>query len=81
MILASTDKNKEVLEKYREFWDEIKNQNKTINDGECNSVEPSECKKDSMKIRFVSDDDLLLGKILRISVMVVVTGSVFQKRQ
>ena len=26
LISASTDKNKEVLEKYTELWDEIKNQ-------------------------------------------------------
>ena len=31
-----------------------------------------------MKIRFESDDDLPLGKILSISFMVVVTGSVCQ---
>ena len=33
LIFASTDKNKEVLKKYAELWDEIKNQIETINGG------------------------------------------------
>ena len=32
-----------------------------------------------MKIRFESDDDLLLGKILSILVCIIVVGSVFQE--
>ena len=56
---ASTDKNKEVLKKYTEIWDEIKNIIKTINGGE-----PVEYKKDFMRIGFESDEDLPLGKIL-----------------
>ena len=36
-------------------------------------------KKDSMKIRFDSDDDLPLGKILSILSMIIVTRSVFQE--
>ena len=31
--LHSTDENKEVLKKYRELWDGIKNEIETINDG------------------------------------------------
>ena len=34
LIFTSKDKNKEVLEKYTELWDEIKNQMETINGGE-----------------------------------------------
>ena len=37
---ADTDKNKEVLEKYTKFWDEIKYHIKTINSGK-----PSEYEK------------------------------------
>ena len=51
----------------------IKNQIKTTNDGECNSIKPIEYKKDFIKIRFESDDNLPLGKILSIP------GSVFQE--
>ena len=46
-IFASTDKKKEVLKKYAELWDEIKNQIKTRKGGE-----PIKYKKDFMKIRF-----------------------------
>ena len=33
LVLDSTDKNKEVLKKYTELWDEIKYLMKTINGG------------------------------------------------
>ena len=55
----------------------IKNQIKT-SDGECNSIKPIEYKKGFIKIRFESDDNSPLGKILSIPVMVI-TGSVFQE--
>ena len=74
MIFASTDKNKEVLEKYKELSDKIRNQIETINGGE-----PIKYKKDFIKIRFESDDDLPLGKILSIPSMIIVTRSVPQK--
>ena len=61
LVLASIDKNREVLKKYKKIQDKIKNQIETINGGK-----PIEYKKDFMKIRFESDDDLPLGKILSI---------------
>ena len=39
LIFAFTDKNKEVLKKYAKLWNEVKNQIKTINGDECNSIE------------------------------------------
>ena len=75
-IFASTDKSKEILEKYKELWDEIKNQIKTINGGECNSIE---YKKDFMKIRFESKDDLPLSKVLSIPSLIIVVRSVLQE--
>ena len=58
LIFASTDKNKEVLEKYTKLWDEIKNQIETITGGK-----PFKYGRNFMKIRFESNDDLPLGKI------------------
>ena len=58
LIFAFTNKNKEVLKKYTELWDEIKNQIETTNGGK-----PIKYKKDFLKIRFELDDDLPLGKI------------------
>ena len=56
---------KEVLKKYTELWDELEN---LI---ECNSIEkinnkPGEFEKDFMKIKFNSDNNLLLNKILKL---------------
>ena len=53
LILASTDKNKEALEKYAELWDEIKDQIELIS-----GKKPSKYDKDFMKIKFESDGDL-----------------------
>ena len=61
LILASTGKNEEVLEKYKELWDETKNQI-----GAISGDKPIKYERDFMKIRFESDDDLPLGKILGI---------------
>ena len=73
-IFASTVNSKEVLEKYTKLWDEIKNQIETIN-----GDKPIKYKKSFMKIRFKSDDDLPLGKILSIPSMILVVRSVFQE--
>ena len=74
MIFSSTDQNKEVLEKYKELWDEIKNQIGTISGGK-----PIKHGRDFTKIRFESDDDLPLGKILSILVCIIAVGFVFKE--
>ena len=74
LIFASTDNNKEVLEKYTEPWDEIKYLIKTINGGEVGEYD-----KDFMKIRFESDDDLPLNKILKLHNLTVILRSVFEE--
>ena len=33
LVFDSTDENKEVLNKYKEFWDDVKNEIETINNG------------------------------------------------
>ena len=40
LVFASTDKNKEILEKYTKLWNEVKNETETINGGK-----PMEYKK------------------------------------
>ena len=74
LIFASTDKNKEALENYTELWDEIKNQIKMIRGNK-----PIEYVKAFMTIKFESDDDLPLDKILSIPVCIITVGSVFQE--
>ena len=73
LTLVSTDKNKQVLIKYTELWDKIKNLIKKIND------KPYDYDEKYIKIKFVSDDDLPLNKILKIHNMTLVIKSVFQE--
>ena len=54
LVFDFTDKNKEVLKKYRELWDGAKNEIKTINGGK-----KGEYGKDFMKITFNTDDEPL----------------------
>ena len=74
LILVSTEKNKAVLQKHTDLWDEIKSHIETINCGK-----PIEYGRDFMKTRFESDDDLALGKILSFSMCVIVVGSAFKR--
>ena len=70
LTLVSTDKNKEVLTKYTELWNKIKN-----------LIKLGEYGKDFMKIKFNSDDNLPLNKILKIHNMTIVIRSVFQENR
>ena len=73
LILASTDKNKELLTNYTELWDVIKNLIEKIND------KPGEYGKDFMKIKFNSDDNLALTKIQRLYNLTIIVKSVIQE--
>ena len=59
--------------KYTKLWDKIKN---LI---ECSYIKSGEYKKDFMKIKFNSDDNLLLNKILKIQNLTIVIRSVFEE--
>ena len=74
MICASTDKNKEPLENCSELWDKLKDQIELISGNK-----PIKYEKAFMKIKFESDDDLPLGKILSIPVCIVTVRSVSQE--
>ena len=56
LVFDSTDENKEVLEKYTELWDGIKNEIETINGGK-----KGEYGKKFLKIKFNINDNLLLN--------------------
>ena len=60
LILDSTDKNKKVLIKYKNLWDGIKNSIEKANN------KLGEYRKDFMKIKFNSDDNLPLNKTLKL---------------
>ena len=65
---------KKVLENYKKLWDEIKEEIRTIKGG----IEPFEYVKDYMRIRFESDNGLLLNKILNIPACVMIVRSFFE---
>ena len=74
MIFASAEKNGKALENYTELWNEIEEPNELIS---CNKVIKYE--KDYIKIKFESNDDLPLGKILNIPVCIITVKSVFEE--
>ena len=67
LIFNSTDKNKEVLKKYNELWDEIKNEIETINGDKTSEHSSAEYDKDFIKIKFDTDDNLPLNKNTKVS--------------
>ena len=69
----SVNENKELLKKYADIWDGIKNEIKTINGGK-----EDDYGKDYIKIRFNSDD-LPLSKPLKFYIMSVVVRHVFKE--
>ena len=60
LAFTSTDRNKEVLENYAELWDKIKSLIKKISD------KPGAYEEKYIKIKFNSDDNLILNKILKL---------------
>ena len=78
LTLVSADKNKEVLIKYTKIRDKIRNMIE-CNSIECNSIKAGEYKKDFIKIKFNSDDNLPLNKILKLHNMTIAIRSVFQE--
>ena len=61
LVFDSIDENKELLKKYNDVFNGIRNKIKKINSDEC------DYEKNSMKIKFNSDDDLPLKKSIKIS--------------
>ena len=66
LVFDSTDENKEVLEKYTELWDGIKNEIETINGGK-----KGEYGKKILKIKFNINDNLLLNKPLKLHLLTI----------
>ena len=73
LIFDSTDENKELLKIYNDVWNGIKNKIEEVSSGEC------DYEKDYIKIRFNSDDDLPLNKLLKFHLMTITIRSVFEE--
>ena len=73
LIFNQTNENKELLKKYNDVFNEIRNKIKKISDNEC------DYEKDYMKIKFNSDDNLPLNKQLKFHNMIITIRSVFEE--
>ena len=74
LVFDSTDENKELLKKYNDVFNGIRNKIKKISGDEC------DYEKDYMKIKFNSDDNLPLNKPLKFNAMTIIIRSVFEER-
>ena len=70
----SVNENREVLKKYADVWNGIKSKIKAIN-----KAKENDYKKDYMKIKFNSDDDLPLNKQLKFHAMTIIIRSLFEE--
>ena len=73
LVFDSTDKNKQLLKKYNDVWNGIKNKIKEISYSEC------DYEKYYMKIKFNSDDNLPLNKPLKFHLITITIRSVFEE--
>ena len=73
MTLVPTDENKDKLKIYQELWNKIRYLIKSI------TINSDNYDKKYMKIKFNSDDDLPLKKMVELQNMVIVVRSVFQE--
>ena len=73
LVFDSTDENREVFEKYKDLWDGIRNEIETINGGKEGGYG-----KDVMKIKFDTQDDLLLNKPLKLRMLTIIIRCPFK---
>ena len=74
LVFESTDESKEVLEKYTELWDGIKNEFEKISGGK-----KGEYDKDFIKIKFNTDDNLPLDKPLKLHPLAIIVRYIFEE--
>ena len=73
MVFDSTDENKELIKKYNDVFNGIRDKIKEVSSDEC------DYEKDYMKIRFNSDDNLPLNKPLKFYNMTITIRYVFEE--
>ena len=74
LVFDSTDENKEVFKKYPELWDRIKNEIESISGGK-----KGKHGKDFMKIKFNTNDNLLLNKPLNLYLLAIIVRCIFEE--
>ena len=73
LVFDSTDENKELLKKYNDVFNGIRDKITEVNSNEC------DYEKNYMKIKFNSDDDLPLNKSLKFCIMTITIRNVFEE--
>ena len=73
LVFDSTDKNKELIKKYNDVFNGIRDKIKKINNDKC------DYEKDYMRNKFNSDDGLPLNKPLKLHLMTITIRSVFEE--
>ena len=73
LVFDSTDENKELLKNYNDAFNGIRDKIKEINNNECDYA------KEYMKIKFNSDDDLLLNKSLKFRLITITIRHIFEE--
>ena len=73
LVFDSTDENKELLEKYNNVFNAIKDKITEVNSSEC------DYEQDYTKIKFNSDDGLPLNKSLKFRLMTIGIRYVFKE--
>ena len=73
LVFDSADENKELLKKYNDVFNRIRDKIKELSSDKC------DYEKDYMKFKFDSDDNLLLNKQLKFHNITITIRSVFEK--
>ena len=73
MVFDCADENNELLKKYNDIFNEIRDKIKEISSGEY------DYEKDCMKIKFNSNNNLSLNKQLKLRLMTITIRSVFEE--
>ena len=74
LVFDFTNENKEVLKKYTELRDVIKNEIEAINGGK-----KGKYNKDIMKVKFNADDNLPLNKPLKLHMLTIIVRCIFEE--
>ena len=72
LAFDSANENTEVLKKYSKLWDGIKHEIETINGSKASKRNSAEYDKGFIKIKFNSNDNLLLNKTLKLHNIIIV---------
>ena len=73
--IVSTDRNSEVLKRYSEVWNGIKDCIEKINNSESGEYD-----RDYINIKFNSNDDIPLNKQLNFPTITIIVRNIFLKK-